>query len=265
MVRRRSERAEPVLPNHPRAPRRVPLRRRSAADGPRTRGAVGATIHMVTVAISDFESDRIRAEAAQALGTDPDDPRIHVEVDTDVAGGGPPLRLRPRRLPDLPVDSWTRTGAGNLHRLDRAGHHRTLPSACRRRRSLVVHPDPDDETAIRRSASTTSSHASTARPTRSADSTSPPHGAHALGMKLTIVTVAEPCPAAGAHRRAMATPPRTQRGRRRVHPPSRRTVGAAAPGLDTAVVYDPIGAAAGTEGLPRRAPGRARRGHQPSP
>ena len=69
----------------------VPLDGSHLADGalPTARALAarfGATIHVITVAVSDFELQRIRGEAAHALGTDPDDPCIHVEVDTDVAG-----------------------------------------------------------------------------------------------------------------------------------------------------------------------------------
>ena len=68
----------------------VPLDGSHLADGaiPTARALAarfGATVHTVTVA-SDFELHRVRGEAARALGTDPDDPRIHVDVDTDVAG-----------------------------------------------------------------------------------------------------------------------------------------------------------------------------------
>ena len=52
-------------------------------------------------------------------------------------------------------------------------------------------------------------------------------------------------PPTGTDRRALATPPRTERGRRRVPSPSQRSVGAEAPGLDTLVVYDPISAGSG--------------------
>ena len=47
---------------------------------------LGATVHTVTVAGSDVEWQRVRSQAAQTLGTDAKDPRIHVELDTDVAG-----------------------------------------------------------------------------------------------------------------------------------------------------------------------------------
>ena len=47
---------------------------------------LGANVHTVTVAGSDVDWQRIRSQAGQALGTDADDPRIHVELDTDVAG-----------------------------------------------------------------------------------------------------------------------------------------------------------------------------------
>ena len=45
----------------------------------------GAAIHTVTVTVSDPEIQRIRAQAAYTLGTEHDDPRIHLEVDTDIA------------------------------------------------------------------------------------------------------------------------------------------------------------------------------------
>ena len=45
-----------------------------------------ATVHTVTVVASDRERHRIGRGAADALGTDADDARIHVEVDSDVAG-----------------------------------------------------------------------------------------------------------------------------------------------------------------------------------
>ena len=64
----------------------------------------GATVHTVTVAVSDFELRRMRIEAARSLGTGPDDPRIHVEVDTDVARRRAAPCLGARLLPGLPVD-----------------------------------------------------------------------------------------------------------------------------------------------------------------
>ncbi len=68
----------------------VPLDGSHLADGalPTARALAarfGAAIHTVTVTVSDLEIQRIRAKAAYALGTEHDDPRIHVEVDTDVA------------------------------------------------------------------------------------------------------------------------------------------------------------------------------------
>jgi nucleotide-binding universal stress UspA family protein len=68
----------------------VPLDGSRLADGalPTARALAtqfGATVHTVTVASTDLERQRIRRQAAHALGTDPDDARIHVEVHTDVA------------------------------------------------------------------------------------------------------------------------------------------------------------------------------------
>ena len=65
--------------------RRLPPSPRGAPHRTRARRRFGATVHTVTVASPTSHLQRIRAEAAHALGTDPDDPRIHVEVDTDVA------------------------------------------------------------------------------------------------------------------------------------------------------------------------------------
>ena len=62
-------------------------------------------------------------------------------------------------------------------------------------------------------------------------------GAHALGTEhddprihVKVDTDVEAVPAARAHRCATATPPRTQRRRERIRPPSRRTVGAGGAG-----------------------------------
>ena len=68
----------------------VPLDGSHLADGalPTARALAarfGAILHTVNVTVSDFEVQCVRANAAHALGTEHDDPRIHVEVDTDVA------------------------------------------------------------------------------------------------------------------------------------------------------------------------------------
>ena len=69
-------------------------------------------------------------------------------------------------------------------------------------------------------------------------------------------------PAARAHRRALATPPRTQRGRRRVRPSSRRTVGARRAGSRHLRRLRPDQRRGRHEGLPRRP---SRPGSSPSP
>ena len=72
-------------PHHPRPTRRLAPYLRRAADRPRLAARFGAAIHTVTVTVPDLEIQRIRAKAAYALGTEHDDPRLHVEVYTDVA------------------------------------------------------------------------------------------------------------------------------------------------------------------------------------
>ena len=58
-----------------------------------TVSATNGTVHTVTAAASDLERQRIRSQAAHALGTDPDAARIHVEVDTAVAGANNPFAI----------------------------------------------------------------------------------------------------------------------------------------------------------------------------
>jgi len=205
----------------------------------------GATIHTVTVATSDFEVDRMRAEAARDLGTEGADPRIHVEVDTDVARA---VHRCASELDSCLVCTSTHgrgrvagTVVGSTAReiIERGREPVVLAGP------LVVHPDPEDETATpplevdHLVAGVDGSPVSErGLPIASA-------WAHALGMKLTIVTVAEPCP----------PPVRIGAPWRRHHGPNEDADEYArrlshqwaleAPGLDTFVVYDPISAAAG--------------------
>ena len=205
----------------------------------------GATIHTVTVATSALELPRFRARAARALGTDPDDPRIHLEVDTDVAGT---VHGCATDLDSCLVCLSTHGGgraAGTLigstarDLLARGRQPIVVAGPC------VVHPDPEGETAIPPlgvddlvACVDGTSASERGLPVTAA-------WAHALGMKLTIVTVAEPCP----------SPMRIGAPWRRHHGPNEdaaeyvRHLGEqwelVAPGLDTCVVYDPISAAAG--------------------
>ena len=205
----------------------------------------GATIHTVTAAISDLEADRIRAEAAAALGTDRDDPRIHAEADTDVAGA---VHRCAKQLDSCLVCLSTH-GRGRVAGTVIGSTARDIIERGRDPVVVagpwVVDPDPQDRTAT---------------PPLEADhlvacvdgTAESEHGlpvaaawAHTLGAKLTIVTVAEPCP----------PPMRIGAPWRRHHGPNedadeylRRLSeqwALEAPGLDTAVVYDPISAAAG--------------------
>ena len=110
---------------------------------------------------------------------------------------------------------------------------------------FVVHPDPEDETAIRPLGVDHLVVCVDGTPASERGLPVAAAWAHALGMKLTLVTVAEPCP----------PPVRIGAPWRRHHGPNEdadeyvRRLGEqwalAAPGLDTFVVYDPISAAAG--------------------
>ena len=203
----------------------------------------GATVHTVSVVGSDFELQRIRSEAARALGTGPDDPRIHVEVGTDIAGA---VHRRADELDDCLICLSTHgrgrvTGSviGSTARdiIDRA--HQPVVVAG----PLVVHPDPNDETASRLLGVDHLVACVDGTPDSELGLPVATAWADALGMKLTLVTVAEPCP----------PPVRIGVPWRRHHGPNEdadeyvRRLGEqwalAAPGLDTTVVYDPIGPA----------------------
>lgn len=204
----------------------------------------GAEVHTVTVAVSDFELDRIRSEAAGALRTDPDDPRIHVEVDIDVAAA---VQRRAAAL-DSCLVCVSSHGRGRV-----AGTMigSTARDIIERGRApvvvagpYVVHPDPEDGTAtplaVDHLVACVDGTPASERGLRITAA-----WAHALGMKLTIVTVAEPCP----------PPVRIGAPWRRHHGPNEdadeyvRRLGELwaldAPGLESVVVYDPISAAAG--------------------
>lgn len=224
----------------------VPLDGSRFADGalPTARALAkrfGATVHTVTVGISDFEVDRMRAEAAAALGCAVDDPRVHVVVDTNVAAG---VHWCASQLESCVVCLSTH-GRGRVSGsvigstardiIEGSGYPVVVAGP------LVVHPDPEDRTATpplevdHLVACVDGTHESElGLPVAAA-------WADALGMKFTIVTVAEPCP----------PPVRIGAPWRRHHGPNEdadeymRRLGDAwayaAPGLDTAVVYDPIG------------------------
>jgi nucleotide-binding universal stress UspA family protein len=228
----------------------VPLDGSHLADGaiPTARvlaARFGATVHTVSVAASARELHLIRGEAARALGADPDDPRIHVEVDTDVAGA---VQRRASDLDSCLVCLSTHgrgrvagTLIGSTARdIIERGHQPAVIAGPR-----VVHPDPEHETAI---PPLRVDHLVVCVDGTPASERGLPVAAawaHALGMKLTVVTVAEPCP----------PPARIGAPWRRHHGPNEdadeylRHLGERwaldAPGLETCVVYDPTSAAAG--------------------
>jgi nucleotide-binding universal stress UspA family protein len=206
----------------------------------------GATVHTVTVtvAVSGFEQRRMRIQAARSLGTSPDDPRIHVEVDADVAGA---VQRRAAELDSCLVCLSTHgrgriagTLVGSTARdIIERGHDPMVVTG-----PIVVHPDPDKAAVpplgVGRLVACVDGTPASERglPVAAA-------WAHALGTKLTIVTVAEPAP----------RPVRIGAPWRRHHGPNEdadeyiRRLGSRwlpdAPGSETSVVYDPISPADG--------------------
>jgi nucleotide-binding universal stress UspA family protein len=228
----------------------VPLDGSHLADGAiptaRTLAArFGATIHTVTVATSDLERQRFRARAARALGTDPDDPRIHVEVGTDVAAT---VHGCATALDSCLVclsthgrgrAAGTLVGSTARDTIERGRQPVVVAGPS------VVRPDPEGEPAIPPLGVDHLVACVDGTPASERGLPVTAGWARALGMKLTIVTVAEPCP----------PPMRIGAPWRRHHGPNEdadeyvRHLGEQwaldGPGLDTYVVYDPISAAAG--------------------
>ena len=228
----------------------VPLDGSHLADGAlptaRTLAArFGATIHIITVAVSDVELQRIRGEAARALGTDPDDPCVHVEVDTDVAGA---VHRCASQLDSCLVCLSTH-GRGRVAGTVIGSTARDIMEWCRGPAVVVgpavVQSDPVVATATSPLEVDHLVACVDGTPISESGLHVAAAWAHALGMKLTIVTVAEPCP----------PPVRIGAPWRRHHGPNEdadeyvRRLGEQwaleAPGLDTFVVYDAISAAAG--------------------
>jgi nucleotide-binding universal stress UspA family protein len=228
----------------------VPLDGSRFADGalPTARALAarfGATIHTITVVVSEYEVPRVRAEAARSLGTDLHDPRIHIEVDSDVAGA---VHRRAcagdSTLVCLATHGRGRTGGALIGSTARdiieRGRTPVVVAG-----PAVVHPDPADDTAVPPLGPDHLVACVDGSPASERGLPVAAAWAHALGMKLTIVTVAEPCP----------PPLRIGARWRRHHGPDEdadeyvRCVGERwaldAPGSDALVVYDPIGPAAG--------------------
>lgn len=204
----------------------------------------GGAVHTVTVTTSAREADRARAAAADALGIDPDDAQMHVANDTDVVGA---IRGRAATL-DRCLLCLSTHGRGRV-----AG---TFVGSVARD---VVEQGHEPAIAVGPSVAGHDARESTAPPLESdrlvacVDGHEASEGilptaaawAHALDMKLTIVTVAEPSP----------PPVRIGASWHRAHGPNedadeyvRRLVdrwSMEAPGVDGHVVYDPIGPASG--------------------
>jgi nucleotide-binding universal stress UspA family protein len=228
----------------------VPLDGSRFADGALPTGRefarrFGATVHTVTVAASNAAMQWSRGKAARALGTDPDDPRIHVEVDTDVAGA---VQRCASQLDSCLVCLATHgrgrvsgmvLGSTGRDIVERGGAPAVVAGP------EVVLLDPEDGTAPPPLAVDHLVACVDGTPGSERGLPVAAAWAHALGMKLTIVTVAEPCP----------PPVRIGDPWRRRHGPDEdaddyvRRLGEQwaldAPGLETFVVYDPISAGDG--------------------
>ena len=204
-----------------------------------------AMIHAVSVVGSELEVQRARSEAARTLGIGADDPRIHVEVHTDVAGA---VHACAEELDDCLICLSTHgrgrlTGSvvGSTAREIIGRAHEPVVVAG----PFVVHPDPNDETATRPLAVDRLVACVDGTPDSEQGLPVAAAWADALGMKLILVTVAEPSP----------PPVRIGVPWRRRHGPNEdadeyvcrlgQQWALAAPGLDTTVVYDPIGVAPG--------------------
>ena len=228
----------------------VPLDGSHFADGalPTARALAarfGATVHTVTVAVSDWRAGahpRRSSARARHRPRRPAHPRRG-------------RHRRRRRRPALRLRSSTpawcacRPTGGDASPARCSDRRRATSSNAAARQSSspvpVVDPDPEDETAtppldVDHLVACVDGTPGSERglPVAAA-------WAHALGMRLTIVTVAEPCP----------PPVRIGAPWRRQHGPNedaddyvrrlREQWALEAPGLETFVVYDPISAADG--------------------
>ena len=205
----------------------------------------GANLHVVTVATSAVERQRIRSTVAAALGADCDDERIHVEVDSDIAGAVQRCAAQfDSCLVCLSTHGRGRvvgTLVGSTARdiIERGG----APV-------VVVGPsvvDPDVESRAPALALDVDHLVVCVdgNPTSERGVPIAAAWARALGMRLTLATVAEPCP----------PPVRIGAPWRRHHGPNEdaddyiRRLGERwapdVPTLETVAVYDAVGAAAG--------------------
>jgi nucleotide-binding universal stress UspA family protein len=204
----------------------------------------GATVHTVTVADSDHERPTIRSEAAHALGTEPDDARIHVEIDTDIAGAV----HRCASQFDSCLLCLSTHGRGRVAGTVVGSTARDIIERCRApvvvAGPLVV-PDSEDGAATPPLDVDDLVACVDGTPTSERGLAVVAAWAHALGMTLTLATVAEPCP----------PPVRIGAPWRRHHGPNEdadeyiRRLGERwapdVPALETVVVYDAVSAAAG--------------------
>jgi nucleotide-binding universal stress UspA family protein len=200
----------------------------------------GAVVHTVTVAGSNDELRRSQGEAGRALGTDPGDPRIHAELDPDVA------RAVERCSSELDacLVCLATHGRGRVSGVVLGSTGREIVARVAAP-AVVVGPgvvvlDPGDAQAPRPLGADHVVACVDGTPGSELGLPIAAAWAYALGMRLTIVTVAEPCP----------PPVRIGDPWRRRHGPNEdaddyvRRLGERwaleAAGLETFVIYDPI-------------------------
>jgi nucleotide-binding universal stress UspA family protein len=204
-----------------------------------------ATIHAVTVALCDRQVERVRRAVALALGTDADDPRIHVEVADDVAAAV--HRCASQLDPCLICLSTQGRGRVPGALLGSTAHDiiERSSSPVVVAGPFLVHPDAEDGCSAPPLGADHLVACVDGTPFAERGLPVAAAWARALGMKLTIVTVAEPCPPPAR----IGAPWRRHHGpdedadeyMRRLHEQWAHAVA----GLETAVVYNPITPGAG--------------------
>jgi nucleotide-binding universal stress UspA family protein len=203
-------------------------------------GRFGATIHTISVTSSDGDLHERRAEAARALGTEPGDPRVHVAIGTDV---GRAVEQCASELDPCLVCLATH-GRGRLSGVVLGSTGRDIVERVATPTVVtgpeVVFVDPEDDNVPPPLAADHLVACIDGTPRSELGVPVAAAWAHALGMSLTLVTVAEPCP----------PPVRIGDPWRRRHGPDEDADGyvrrvaerwaVELPGLETSVVYDPI-------------------------
>ena len=153
----------------------------------------GATVHTVTVAGSDFEWQRIRAKPPRRSAPTP---RTHASTSSSTPTSPVPCNAAPRGStpawcvcrPTGGGASWARWWLDRRDIIERGGAPVVVAGP------FVVRSDPEDRALTAPLAVDHLVACVDGTPTSERGLAVAAAWAHALGMKLTMVTVAEPCP-----------------------------------------------------------------------